>query len=159
MRDGYKIIEDKLYKKQLLEFFGPNPKSIYVKYYNMWADDINKGMRECVQKSGGDKLSVAEHNICYFLSRLRATPKFVSNLEGAARSECKGKEKCINALMNFANSHRKEIPQIKQEINSLKKQIKQEKSGKVPMDRKKSRKKLRQKKEIKNEHKKFKQLS
>jgi len=135
----------KLYEDYLKELFGPNPTPIYVKYYNMWADEINAGSARCRDKLGGqDNISVAKNNLCYWASRLAVTPKFVSSLQKAATSECKGNTKCINMLNSVAQGHKNEMSQVKQEIQKNKKLIQQEKSGNVPIARQKMGKKLRQ---------------
>ena len=123
-------MEEKLYEVYLKELFGPNPTKIYVRYYNMWADEINAGLRSCENKLGGKgNTTVGQNQYCYWSSRLATTPKFVSNLERAASSECKGNSKCSQKLVGMAQGHKNEIPLVKNELMKAKQLIKQEKSG------------------------------
>ena len=120
----------KLYEDHLKELFGPNPTSLYVKYYNMWAIEINRGLAICEHKFGGhDKTSKGQNLFCYWTARLAATPKFVSNLRQASTAECKGNSRCASKLLRGAQAHADEIPLLKKEIAVAKKMMQQERSG------------------------------
>jgi len=119
---------EKLYEQYLKELFGPKPNQIYVKYYNMWADEMNYGLRMCENKFGGKgNVTTPQNHFCYWSSRLAATPKFVSNLQRAATSECRGNKKCSDRLMALASAHKNEIPLVKNEMLKAKSLMNKEK--------------------------------
>jgi hypothetical protein len=138
-------MDEKSYKNHLQELFGPNPTTIWIKYHNMWADEINHKMAVCRSKYNRplDDLSNAEANICYWYAVLDATPKFIQNLKNAVNSECKGNNKCMNGLTALVNKYQSSLPEVKNEIQRLKRQIELEKRTDMPAYRKKAGKKLK----------------
>jgi hypothetical protein len=117
----------KMYKEYLKEFFGPNKQKIYIKYQNMWADDINDGLAKCQAKWGGTgNVTLAQNHYCYYSSRLAATPKFIENLKNAAKTECKGDETCSKFLLQYADAYGFGIPELKVEVKKYLEMMKKE---------------------------------